>query len=36
MKMETEIQATLGGEVKAIYVQKGDRVPPGEILMEVA
>lgn len=35
MKMETEIQAAVGGTVKAIYVVKGDRVNPGEVLIEI-
>lgn len=35
MKMETEIQATIGGTVVAIHVAKGDRVTPGDILVEI-
>lgn len=35
MKMETEIQATIGGTVVAIHVAKGDRVTPGDILIEI-
>jgi pyruvate carboxylase subunit B len=35
MKMETEIQAPLGGTVHAVYVQKGDRVNPDETLVEI-
>ncbi len=35
MKMETEISAAVDGEVKAIHVEKGDRVTPGEILVEI-
>ena len=35
MKMETEIQAPVGGKVQAIHVKKGDRVTPGEILLEI-
>lgn len=35
MKMETEIQATIEGEVKAVNVVKGDRVTPGEILIDI-
>lgn len=35
MKMETEIQATIGGTVVAVHVSKGDRVTPGEILIEI-
>ncbi|NDM57746.1 biotin/lipoyl-containing protein, partial [Klebsiella pneumoniae] len=36
MKMETEVQAGIAGTVKAIHVAKGDRVNPGEILIEIA
>lgn len=35
MKMESEIQAAIGGTVKAVNVAKGDRVNPGEILVEI-
>lgn len=35
MKMETEIQAPVGGTVTAIHVSKGDRVNPDEILLEI-
>jgi pyruvate carboxylase subunit B len=35
MKMETEIQAPIAGTVKAIHVGKGDRVNPGEVLIEI-
>ena len=35
MKMETEIQAPLAGIIKAIHVAKGDRVTPGEVLIEI-
>lgn len=35
MKMETEIQAPIAGKVIALHVKKGDRVTPGEILVEV-
>lgn len=35
MKMETEINASVAGMVKAVYVEKGDRVTPGEVLVEV-
>ncbi|WP_390878856.1 sodium-extruding oxaloacetate decarboxylase subunit alpha [Marinobacterium arenosum] len=35
MKMETEVQATIAGTVKAVYVEKGDRVTPGEILVDI-
>ena len=36
MKMETEVHANVAGTVKAVYVSKGDRVTPGEILIEIA
>jgi pyruvate carboxylase subunit B len=35
MKMETEVQAAIAGKVVAIHVAKGDRVNPGEILIEI-
>ncbi|GHA92236.1 sodium-extruding oxaloacetate decarboxylase subunit alpha [Modicisalibacter luteus] len=35
MKMETEVQARVNGTVQAIYVAKGDRVTPGEVLVEI-
>ncbi len=35
MKMETEIQAPIAGSVKGVYVVKGDRVTPGEVLIEI-
>ncbi|GGJ78696.1 sodium-extruding oxaloacetate decarboxylase subunit alpha [Pseudomonas matsuisoli] len=35
MKMETEIQAPIAGTVKAVHVAKGDRVNPGEVLVEI-
>ena len=35
MKMETEIQAPIAGTVTAIHVAKGDRVNPGEVLIEI-
>jgi len=35
MKMETEIQAPIAGTVKAVHVQKGDRVNPDETLIEI-
>ncbi|MEH6387840.1 MULTISPECIES: sodium-extruding oxaloacetate decarboxylase subunit alpha [Pseudomonas] len=35
MKMESEIQAAIAGTVKAVHVAKGDRVNPGEILIEI-
>lgn len=36
MKMETEVHANIDGKVEAIYVTKGDRVTPGEVLVEIA
>jgi pyruvate carboxylase subunit B len=36
MKMETEIHSNVTGIVKAIYVVKGDRVTPGEVLLEIS
>lgn len=35
MKMETEIQTPVAGTVKAVHVIKGDRITPGEILVEI-
>ncbi len=35
MKMEAEIQATIDGIVTGIFVAKGDRVTPGEVLIEI-
>ncbi|MBD1550268.1 sodium-extruding oxaloacetate decarboxylase subunit alpha [Pseudomonas typographi] len=35
MKMETEVQAPIGGKVSAIHIAKGDRVNPGEVLIEI-
>ncbi|MBF5054774.1 pyruvate carboxylase subunit B [Alcanivorax sp. 521-1] len=35
MKMESEVQAPSGGTVQGIFVAKGDRVTPGEVLIEV-
>ncbi|QPI09900.1 sodium-extruding oxaloacetate decarboxylase subunit alpha [Stutzerimonas stutzeri] len=35
MKMETEIQVPIAGTVKAVHVAKGDRVNPGEVLIEI-
>ena len=35
MKMEAEVQATIDGTVTAIHVAKGDRVTPGEVLVEI-
>ncbi|MDC0661437.1 sodium-extruding oxaloacetate decarboxylase subunit alpha [Marinobacter sp. SS21] len=36
MKMETEVNAGIDGTVQAIHVTKGDRVTPGEVLIEIA
>jgi pyruvate carboxylase subunit B len=36
MKMETEIHTSVDGTVQAVYVTKGDRVTPGEVLIEIA
>ncbi|MGB2064703.1 MAG: biotin/lipoyl-containing protein, partial [Marinomonas gallaica] len=35
MKMETEIQAPIAGKVAGVHVIKGDRVTPGETLVEI-
>ena len=35
MKMETEVQAPIAGTIKAIHVAKGDRIMPGEVLIEI-
>lgn len=35
MKMETEVQSPIDGKVVAIHVHKGDRVTPGEVLIEI-
>lgn len=35
MKMETELHTGIAGTVKAIHAAKGDRVTPGEVLIEV-
>ena len=35
MKMETEVKAPVAGEVSAVHISKGDRVTPGEILVEI-
>jgi pyruvate carboxylase subunit B len=36
MKMETEVQAPVTGEVTHVHVAPGDRVNPGEALVEIA
>ena len=35
MKMETEIQAPISGQVVAVHIQKGDTVNPDETLIEI-
>ena len=35
MKMETEVQAPIGGTVKAVHISKGDTVNPDETLIEI-
>ena len=35
MKMETEVHANIAGRVQALYVSKGDRVTPGDVLVEI-
>ncbi|MEX1196879.1 MAG: sodium-extruding oxaloacetate decarboxylase subunit alpha [Pseudohongiellaceae bacterium] len=35
MKMETEIKAPAAGKVTAIHIRKGDRVTPGDVLVEI-
>lgn len=35
MKMETEVNANIDGKVEAVHVTKGDRVTPGEVLIEI-
>lgn len=35
MKMETEVHANIAGLVKKVHVVKGDRITPGEILIEI-
>jgi pyruvate carboxylase subunit B len=35
MKMESEIHSNIAGEVKAVNVAKGDRVTPGDVLVEI-
>jgi len=35
MKMETEVKATIAGSVKGVFIAKGDRVVPGEVLIEI-
>jgi pyruvate carboxylase subunit B len=35
MKMESEINANIAGKVALVNVAKGDRVTPGDVLMEI-
>lgn len=35
MKMETELHTSIAGTVKAVHAAKGERVTPGEVLIEV-
>jgi len=35
MKMQSDIQAPIAGTVRHIYVEKGERVTPGEVLLEI-
>ncbi len=35
MKMETEIKAPIAGRVAAVHIVKGDRVTPGEALIQI-
>ena len=35
MKMETEVKATTAGKVSGVFIAKGDRVVPGEVLVEI-
>ncbi len=35
MKMQSEVQAAIAGRVARVYVAKGDRVNPGEMLVEI-
>ena len=36
MKMESEIHANIAGTVQSVNVSKGDRINPGEVLVEIA
>lgn len=36
MKMETEVHTSVAGTVQAVNVKKGDRITPGEVLVEIA
>jgi len=35
MKIETEIKAPISGTVKTVYIQKGERITPGETLIQI-
>jgi pyruvate carboxylase subunit B len=35
MKMETEVVAPIAGTVNVVNVQKGDRINPGDVLIEI-
>lgn len=35
MKMETEVQAPIAGTMVDVHVAKGDRVTPGEVLIDI-
>ena len=35
MKMQTEVQAPIAGHVTRVHVAKGDRINPGEVLVEI-
>lgn len=35
MKMETEVQAPIAGEIQAVHIHKGDAVTPDEALIEI-
>ncbi|MEQ5836063.1 sodium-extruding oxaloacetate decarboxylase subunit alpha [Marinobacter sp. NFXS9] len=35
MKMETEVKAPISGKVVGVFIKKGDRVTPSEVLMEI-
>jgi pyruvate carboxylase subunit B len=36
MKMESEIHTSVDGIVQAVHITKGDRITPGEVLIEIA
>jgi pyruvate carboxylase subunit B len=35
MKMETEVHANIDGKILMVNVTKGDRITPGEVLIEI-